>query len=251
MKRSRLVRILTALAAAAFGAVAFAVPARAIVGGTAPDQPYPWAVSIVANGSACTGTLVRADWVLTAAHCLDGVSAGDVTVTYTTGSGGAASVGATAVRTDPAFVMVAYDNHDMGLIRLAKRLSNPTVPMSWTAPAPGTKVRQLGFGQWCPVSGDCTGINPLRQLDTVVAPPSWCTDEDDSINPARQLCGSNVGTSPCYGDSGGPMLVRTATGWAVVGVFSGLTKDLCGAGNTVYTTTAGARSWITGVLGSS
>ena len=53
-----------------------------IVGGqTAGSQTWGWAVSLLINGnSLCGGSIIAASWILTAAHCVSGVSASRIMV---------------------------------------------------------------------------------------------------------------------------------------------------------------------------
>ncbi|MEU3065264.1 trypsin-like serine protease [Streptomyces subrutilus] len=70
------------LAVSALLPAATAVPAQAVVGGTAATRgQFPSIVSIERGaGHACAGTLIAAGRVLTAAQCVDGVTAGGLRV---------------------------------------------------------------------------------------------------------------------------------------------------------------------------
>ncbi|WP_327167697.1 serine protease [Streptomyces subrutilus] len=70
------------LAVSALLAAATAVPAQAVVGGTAATRgQFPSIVSIERGaGHACAGTLIAANRVLTAAQCVDGATAGGLKV---------------------------------------------------------------------------------------------------------------------------------------------------------------------------
>ena len=46
-----------------------------IAGTTAPEGAWPWQVLLKANGRpGCGGSLISPDWVVTAAHCINGGS---------------------------------------------------------------------------------------------------------------------------------------------------------------------------------
>ena len=55
-----------------------------IVGGQETEvSEYPWQAGLVNKGSTsvwCGGSLVNSKWVLTAAHCTDGVKANEIQV---------------------------------------------------------------------------------------------------------------------------------------------------------------------------
>lgn len=52
-----------------------------IVGGqTAGQATWGWAVSLYIGGSLCGGSIVSASWIITAAHCVYGKSANQITV---------------------------------------------------------------------------------------------------------------------------------------------------------------------------
>jgi secreted trypsin-like serine protease len=51
---------------------------RIINGENAAPGQFPWAGLMISDGALCSCSLVRADWVVTAGHCVDHVGSGDV-----------------------------------------------------------------------------------------------------------------------------------------------------------------------------
>ncbi len=89
---------------------------------------------------------------------------------------------------------------------------------------------------WQPVRD---GPEHLQQLDTSILPDDACGGG------TYYLCINNVDgwRGACYGDSGGPAVIRTGTEWALVGATSGGTGK-CGENPSFYTDLVHLRSWI-------
>ncbi|WP_199432519.1 S1 family peptidase [Qaidamihabitans albus] len=222
-----------------------------IVGGIEADQPYPFMVSLqFASGEHfCGGALAAPGWVLTAAHCVQGRQPGAVTARI--GSNDRTDGG----ETRPVAEFVAHPEYDpdgaggdLALVRLAEPAQAAPVELG-TEAAVGTATRLLGWGQTCPAEGCGTSPVMLQQLDTTIVDGAGCSAFDATV----ELCTGNPGgtAGPCYGDSGGPQLMRVEDRWLLLGVSSRPGNDdaTCGTGPSIYTSAVAYEPWITEQLG--
>ncbi|WP_370968556.1 trypsin-like serine protease [Amycolatopsis sp. cg9] len=237
--------VLLVLVFALVPATASADPA--IVGGGDADQPYPFAVSLHSSTGKlfCAGALIAPTWVVTAAHCAFDKSPSAVSVragTNDSGEGGEVAKLA-AIVVNPAFDTQSPAG-DIALLRLATPVKAAPVGLA-TAAAPGTATRILGWGQTCPKL-NCGQIpKTLQQLDTHIVEGAKCTSVFDGT---AELCTDNPGgkSGACFGDSGGPELVRDGDHWSLAGVTSrpGNNDPECATAPSIYTSVVAYAPWI-------
>lgn len=156
----------------------------------------------------CSGSLVSARVVLTAAHCVldDGVVRPPFAVYFGTD----ARSGGRYVRVHSALVHPSYEPRargaDLALLRLAEDVELPVLTLHWGAPAVQQDVAFSGFGE----SDEGSVGYRHDQTSSIVA----VGETTFSYSPAS-----------CDGDSGGPVLAGSGAGWSVLGVAS--TARLC------------------------
>jgi secreted trypsin-like serine protease len=199
----------------------------------------------------CTGTLIRRRWVLTAAHCVAGSSGANVALRTTR----IADLEPRNIfAADAAAIAPTYKptlgRNDLGLLRLKKAVRINPIRLAGasddTRLAAGTKAKILGWGI------DDTGTLTDRLLQGRVE--LWGSRECRGLfgslwRGGRMLCGGSVTTDVCYGDSGGPLLVRRGDRWLQHGVTSFGDSECATGDASVYTRVSALRPWIERVTG--
>ncbi len=201
--------LLSALALVASG-FANAGPAGAIVGGTESNwSDYPYFVTTSGNLGYCAGSAIAANWVLTAAHCMDANN--DVnnpqSVIVSTSVGWSRAV---AVIDHPLWDGTTGHGHDVALVRLPDgaltgvppvRVGAPWHPEIYTA---GTEATIMGMGQETP---DGPPSFRLLAADTPLRSDDYMRDVGFSWIGPLMIGAGSTGQTTCYGDSGSPLVV--------------------------------------------
>ncbi len=233
-----------------------------ILGGTeAKAGDWPWMVAILRasvsdtyQAQYCSGVLIDATWVLTAAHCVSGLSASDIDLApgaYDLASFSGPRIGAKRLIVHPDYDTTNIQN-DIALIEMEQASSQPTITLfsgqsNDNTPADLTGVMLTALG-WGMADGSNYWYYPevLRQVDLPVVSNSYCNVIYGTILGAGQLCaGYYVGKDVCNGDSGGPVVTRIDDQWVHAGLVSyGVPCDTYYGWYGVYTRTSAYRDFI-------
>ncbi len=210
-----------------------------IIGGV-PETGYPAVGSLMFDGqSGCTGTLVAPDAVLTAGHCLSGMTADQVSfaVGADVTAGADASYAASSLIVHPQYQDggEAGPTFDIAVMRLAQPAAE--APMQYNgddaSAFTGQDVLLVGYGLTARPSegGDATGVK-----HSVSIPVRGVSEQTLDFTITE-------GKTGCFGDSGGPALL----GEVVVGVTSWGDTDCNGEFH--YTRTDVFADFVAGAIG--
>jgi secreted trypsin-like serine protease len=164
----------------------------------------------------CTGTLVRPNKVLTAAHCVvGGASAQDTAVMF--GRDRLEPLGlvqAQSIVAHPGYKAGGDFPNDAAVITLVGNIANvkPMPMLRVPVPARPALVTHIGFGNsFANTRDDATGFGTKRfTMKPLVA-----------LDPTKLITGQGL----CYGDSGGPAIMRVNGVETVVGIHSYITSS--------------------------
>ena len=226
--------------------LAVPVSAQAIVGGQTTQREWPHMAALEAQGDdgrwafICGASLVRADVVLTAAHCVeddDGATrpAGRFRLLLGTRrrSTGGERIGAVSLLVHPGWAQSGRSSSDVALFRLA-RASSLGRPVRIAGPSdadrfePGDPAVVTGWG--AEAFGSPFAPDALKEATVPIVSDAECAAAYSTTStfagrpePSTTICAGERegGSDSCQGDSGGPLHVQDAAGAFVqVGVVS-------------------------------
>ena len=180
------------------------------------------------RGTFCSGTLIRSNWVLTAAHCYLGDDVPIDNYRFLVGEhsekseDGSIPEGATLYPVEQFIAHPGYDSaaglYDIALVKLK-------TPVTDVDPMPlfkgdlhqylGSDVKAIGYGNTRFRSEENDGRKRSTDLEIIrVFDANYIVD--------------GVDTGVCHGDSGGPNVIKVGDEWQVCGVNKNLILDYYG-----------------------
>jgi len=220
-----------------------------IVGGQPVNiVDFPYQVAFEYLGSLrCGGSIISTTWVVTAAHCVDGITA--TNVQFRAGS----SIRGSGGTVHPAAQLTANPQYDDYTIDFDVAVARVSVPFAY-----GTGVQPIALSSTEPAAGALSVVSGWGTLTPGGSLPSQLQAVEVDIT-SRAACNSAYaqyggitinmicagvtggGKDACQGDSGGPLVV----GNQLVGIVSwGLSCALADYPG-VYSNVAPLKSWVT------
>ena len=195
----------------------------------------------------CSGTLIAPDVVLTAGHCIE-----THPVEVIVGSVELAKPGGEVIKVKSATAYPSWQQaYDVGVLVLERPASvKPRAIASACSVKEhlksGSDVRVVGFGLTTP-SG--TGDNTALHQAMLPVHDATCTEDpgcQPAVAPGGEFTAGGMGVDSCFGDSGGPLYLSTASGEALIGVVSRgeyAGGEPCGGGG-IYVRADAVAKWI-------
>ena len=237
-------RLVTLLIGLALGGSAVAAPpvhasslslSPRIVGG-APTSitAVPWQVVLRVNSTLCSGSIVASSWIITAAHCVNGVDPSRISayagITNLSEQSGSSQLTVSSVLVHPDFNGQTFQN-DLALVGLAApiipsasvqsiALPSTVDPATW--PAAGTPAQISGWGSTS-FGGTPSGTLLTAPIQILLGPGQpGCGEYDSGFFPTQVICAGvpTGGVDACQGDSGGPLVISEAGMPVLAGIVS-------------------------------
>ena len=210
------------------------LPMPMIVGGTevnpaCPNCKYDFMVSLQSSGwwgsgHFCGGSLVREDWVVTAAHCVQGDSPGNIQVKIglhnVNGTTGAITRNVDQIIVHPQYSSNSLNN-DYALLHLSSPVTNFEPIKLVTSDNHGNEPVISTTMGWGAIYSGGPSSSVLLEVDVPIDNSCGSYSNSDITNNMVCAGDGNGGEDSCQGDSGGPLIMTNSDGeYELIGIVS-------------------------------
>ncbi|KAK3721618.1 hypothetical protein QZH41_008298 [Actinostola sp. cb2023] len=234
--------------------------ARVVNGQNAAKHAWPWQISLRVNGRhICGGSLIKPDWVITAAHC---VARNPSPSGYTVVVGAHYRLGTTPVqRTFRLRQLFKHEGfsmrhlrNDIALLQLQGSVSTSSKVNTVCLPQKGSQA-QISKGcyitGWGRTIGGGSAASTLQQAMLPVASHQACSRVNGqlvAVDQRSMICAGGRGRGGCQGDSGGPFVCNEGGKWVLRGAVS-WGHSMCRTDHyTVFARISNFVDWINGKM---
>ncbi|CAF1304776.1 unnamed protein product [Adineta steineri] len=198
---------------------------KIINGYSAVANSWPWIIVLYYDGSQrCDGFIYDFQHVVTAAHCVYGLSASSLSI-----AAGVYSLSSftnvqtrtvSAIQVHTSYSTTTYVN-DIAVLKLSSALTGNNyvglccVTSDTTLPAVNEHAVIIGWGTTD--ANTITIPDTLQQAVIEIKTASKCSLSSSATG---QFCAGWGTTDTCYGDSGGPLMTSVNNAWTCTGVVS-------------------------------
>ncbi|ODM98260.1 Trypsin-1 [Orchesella cincta] len=223
------------------------VPDRIVGGSQASKGEFPHIIQIKRNGGQyCGGSLVNANYIVTAAHCATASVAGYTLVAgehnLNSNEGTEQSRSVSSIVRHPQYNANTQAN-DVAVMRVSSPFTLNTNVRAVTLPSSSfNPASQLTVAGWGTLTSGGNLPTILMKVTVPLVSTATCRNAYGSQIVAGMLCAGTAGKDSCQGDSGGPLM----SGSTLAGIVSWGYGCAAAGYPGVYADVAYYSSWING-----